>query len=112
MINQWSWLPCLSFVFWKSDSNSVNYSEKPASSSEEEVTDDEASDEDNKSGEDDEASDTENTIEKKTKALQEFKTKEEAKQAFKDLLREKVSSLFFCIFFNSWVPLGLFVQNS
>lgn len=63
--------------------------DKPASSSEEEVTDEEASDDEKGTGDESGGSDTENTIEKKTKALQEFKTKDEAKQAFKDLLKEK-----------------------
>lgn len=64
--------------------------EKPDSSSEEEVTDNEASDEESKPSNDLDEPDGEPTPNPVEVVKKEWTSKEEAKQAFKDLLREKV----------------------
>lgn len=61
--------------------------EKGASSSEEEVTDDGESDDEDKSGDEDKTNDDSSS--KLSGVRREWTSKEEAKQAFKDLLREK-----------------------
>ena len=66
------------------------FSEKAESSSEEEVTDDGDSDDEDKSGDEDDKKNEDSSGKFSSGVRREWNSKEEAKQAFKDLLREKV----------------------
>lgn len=70
--------------------------EKPESSSEEEVTDDGESEDEEKAGSDEGGED--DRVPKQAQTIKrEWTSKEEAKQAFKDLLREKVTNSSICL---------------